>query len=141
MQNAQIDPLNAEQIRQACYAMLSVARLHGLHPAETALIAEFWSSAPELGTFDPAQPAPFDPSHLPAPADRELVIDLCLACAFADGNYSAEEKAQLKHLADQLAVSEEVLTQRSDNIRQAFLGSLAHLPDSASVAALSKALS
>jgi hypothetical protein len=140
MLDHQVESLTNEQIRSACLAMLSVARLQGLHDAEVALIAQFWAAAPTLGAFDPAVTAEFDATQFTVESEKILLIDLCLACAFADGSYSPAEQKQLAKIANTLSVSPETLAERTDTVRLAFLGSLAHLPDSQSVAALSTTL-
>jgi tellurite resistance protein len=69
-----------------------------------------------------------------------LVLDLCLACAFADGHYSQEEKQIVAQIAGRLGLDEGILSERTAEVRVAFLSSLSHLPDAQSVAALAKNL-
>ena len=69
-----------------------------------------------------------------------VVLDLCLACAVADGRYSDNEKQVISKIAAQFGFSDEALAARVAEVRAQFLGSLAHLPDPQSVAALAKDL-
>ncbi|MDN3575648.1 TerB family tellurite resistance protein [Chitinimonas viridis] len=132
---------SAEQVKSSCLAMLQVARSHGLHPAESSLISGFWQQAePALGVFDANTTEAFAAGLFASAGHKQLVLDLCLACAFADGHYSAEEKVAIAAIAAQLGLPEAVVQERTAEVRVAFLSSLAHLPDAQSVAALAKGL-
>ena len=131
----------AEQIRSCSMAMLEVAMANGIHPAELALIREFWSTAqPTLGELRPEAATPFNASLFADAPQRQTVLELSLACAFADGSYSDEEKPVIASIAQRLGFSAEALEECTANVRAAFLGGLSHLPDSQAVAALAKDL-
>lgn len=136
-----LSAFSAEQIKSACFAMLEVARAHGISAAEHALIQTFWQQAePALGAFDAHSQERCATALFVDAGQQQLLLDLCLACAFADGHYSSEEKAVIADLAARLGLAESVLAERTAEVRSAFLGALAHLPDAASVAALGKQL-
>ena len=140
--NSEVQPFTPEQIQAACAAMLEVARADGIAPSETALIGEFWTSAGDsLGKFDSAMNAPFRAGLFADTAQKVMIVDLCLACAFADGRYSDNEKQVVSGITTQLGLTNEFLIGRVAEVRAQFLGSLAHLPDPQSVAALAKDLS
>lgn len=137
-----LSPLSTAQIKSACLAMLEVAHAGGeLHPAELSLIRSFWESAePALPAFDANNTEAFSPALFTEQSHKLLLLDLCVACAFADGNYSSEEKQVTASVAEQLGLSAQVLAERTADVRASFLGSLSHLPDAQSVAALAQHL-
>lgn len=139
--NSEIQPFTPEQVKAACAAMLDVARADGITPSEAALIGEFWTSGGvSLGNYDSAMNAPFQAELFADSAHKVMVVDLCLACAFADGRYGDNEKQVIGRIAMQLGLPSDALTARVAEVRAQFLGSLAHLPDPQSVAALAKDL-
>lgn len=130
-----------QQIKASCIAMLAVARAHGITPAELELIRAFWTQADgQLGVLDESTTAAFSPELFGEEAHKLLLLDMCLACAFADGKFSGEEKAVIAGFAAKLGVSEQALSERTAEVRASFLGALSHLPDASSVAALAKNL-
>ena len=138
---SEIQDFSPEQIKAACAAMLEVARADGITPSEAELIGEFWASGGSLlGKFDSRLNEVFSAELFPNAAQQTMVIDLCLACAFADGRYGDNEKQVIGRIAAQLGFSNDALGVRVAEVRAQFLGSLAHLPDPQSVAALAKDL-
>ncbi|GAB3258891.1 TerB family tellurite resistance protein [Chitinimonas naiadis] len=132
---------SSQQVKASCLAMLAVARAHGIHSAERELIEGFWTQAtPGLGSFDDATAETFSPELFVEAGHKQLLLDLCLACAFADGHYSQEEKDVITGIAARLGLSGQALQERTAEVRVAFLSNLAHLPDAQSVAALAKNL-
>ena len=132
---------SAAQIKAAALAMLEVAKADGINPAEAELIREFWSPVEgELGPFDASTAESFDAKLFADGAQRLAVLDLCLACAFSDGKYGQQEKQTIASIASRLELSDADVQNRSAEVRAAFLGALAHLPDSSSVAALARNL-
>ena len=132
---------SAEQIKSCSLAMLEVAKANGIDPAELALIRAFWNTAtPPLGELEPESTTPFDATVFADQAHKHAVLEMSLACAFADGSYSDEEKDVISSIGSRLGLGAEIIEQCAANVRAAFLGGLAHLPDSHAVAALAKGL-
>lgn len=141
LENMALVEFTPKQIEASCIAMLTVARAHGITPAELELIRAFWSQADQqLGALDESTSAVFSPSLFVGESHKLLLLDMCLACAFADGKYSDEEKTILGDIAANIGLSAQVLSKRTAEVRADFLGALSHLPDVSSVAALAKNL-
>lgn len=136
-----LDAFSPRQVKASCIAMLTVARANGIAPAELDLIRAFWSQTDGLfGELDETTTETFESETFVLNGQKQILLDMCLACAFADGKYSSEEKAVIAEIAAKLDVSAEVLAERTADVRAGFLGSLSHLPDAQSVAALAKNL-
>lgn len=139
--------LSAPQVLALTAAMLAVSHVDGVHPSETQLIQQFYEGSREGGM--PAF-ADVQQSHAGAqeqlkqiPFDAEFadaLVASCLMVAYADGDLSDKERAAALGLAQAYGVSTEQFDQELQVVRDALLGSLASLPDAASVAALAKEL-
>lgn len=134
--------LSPQQIMHITQAMLSVAYIDELHPAEAALIGQFYetsrnSDMPTTANFlaNP-QSRVFDASTLagsPA-AFADTVVLMCLMTAYADGHLSAKERTHVQGIATALGVDAARFDAHLAQVRDQLMAALSHLPDAASVA-------
>lgn len=134
--------LSPQQVIYITKAMLSVAYIDELHPAEAALIGQFYetsrnSDMPTTASFlaDPKSRT-FDASTLsgsPA-AFADTVVLMCLMTGYADGHLSADELAHVQGIATALGVDAARFDAHLAQVRDQLMAALSHLPDAASVA-------
>ncbi|MEO6277599.1 TerB family tellurite resistance protein [Roseateles sp.] len=139
--------LSAPQVHALTAAMLAVSHVDGVHPSETQLIQTFYEGSRE---GDMPAFADVQDSHARAeerlkqlPFDTEFadaLVASCLMVGYADGDLTDNEMATARGLASAYGVSTEQFDRELQVVRDALLGSLASLPDAASVAALAKEL-
>lgn len=140
--------LSPAQIILLTKAMLSVALIDGLAPAEAALIGQFYESSrnasmpgttellarPDARQFDVAELAGCEPDL------ADTVVLMCLMTGYADGALSEAERAQVQAIASELNVSDARFDELLAQVRDELIGALSHLPDAGSVAAVVKEL-
>ena len=140
--------LSPAQVTQLTQAMLSVALVDGIHPAEAALIGQFYESSrsadmpttasvlarPDAQTFNAAALAASTPEF------ADTVVLMCLMAAYADGNLSAAERSHVQAIATTLGVDASRFDALLAQVRDELVGALSHLPDAGSVAAVVKEL-
>jgi tellurite resistance protein len=141
--------LSPAQVLQLTGAMLSVAFVDGIAPAEAALIGQFYESSrtqdmPTTAAFlaDP-QAQHFDAAALagsPA-AFADTVVLMCLMTAYADGHLSAAEREHIQAFATALGLDTARFEAHLAQVRDDLVGALSHLPDAGSVAAVVRELS
>jgi uncharacterized membrane protein YebE (DUF533 family) len=140
--------LSPAQVILLTKAMLSVALIDGLAPAEAALIGQFYENSRNAampGTTELlARPdaRQFDVAEL-AGCEAELadtVVLMCLMTGYADGRLSDAERAHVQAIASELNVSDERFDELLSQVRDELIGALSHLPDAGSVAAVVKEL-
>jgi hypothetical protein len=137
--------LNSSQSMALTACMLAISHVDGVHPAETALVQSFYE-----GGRSESMP-PFSQvlsSHVNAEsllrslaadeAFNDVLITLCLMTGYADGTLTNAERDAILGFAKIVGVSTERFNALWQEVRDSLLGSLASLPDSASVAALAK---
>jgi tellurite resistance protein len=149
MNPMQDQDLSPAQVTQLTKAMLSVALVDGIHPAEAALIGQFYESSrtpdmPDTGTVlaTPADRA-LDVTALKGsnPALADTVVLMCLMTAYADGQLSPAERAHIQDIATTLAVDAARFESHLAQVRDSLVGALSHLPDAGSVAKVVQELS
>lgn len=135
----------APQLMALIHGMLSTARVDGLHPQEEALIRGFYDAQHEAGM--PAYEVLAAAAGATMPADlaadagfAEQLVLMCLMAGYADGRLSDAERNHVAGIAQQLGINVERLAELHVQVKDSLLGSLAHLPDSESVAALARTL-
>ncbi len=145
MANDSKDPgraFTSAQLTALVQSMLSTARVDDLHPNEETLIRKFYGEQmlPGMPAFEALAGATAAalPSDDAAFADQ-LVL-MCLMAGYADGHLSDAERSHVAALAQQVGVAGERLAELHQQVKDSLLGSLAHLPDAESVAALAKEL-
>jgi tellurite resistance protein len=140
--------LSPAQVILLTKAMLSVALIDGLAPAEAALIGQFYENSrnasmpgttellarPDARQFDVAELAGCEPEL------ADTVVLMCLMTGYADGRLSDAERAQVQAIASELNVSDERFDELLAQVRDELIGALSHLPDAGSVAAVVKEL-
>jgi hypothetical protein len=138
--------LTASQVESLAAAMLSVARVDGVHPAEEALIANFCrenggGSAPDLDRLHGLMSAPQALSSLAGDSDfAEAVLRMCVMTGYADGHLSETEWAHIQSLSAQLKVNVDRVQGIRTEVKDLLVASLSHLPVAESVAAVAKTL-
>jgi len=126
--------LGINQIQSMVRGMYELAKVDGVHQAEMVMLRGFYEQcqreAHALTSFDDLIAVPFDLQTarevLDTPERQTAFVQSCLLLAYADGNYSANEQAQLRKFAQALGVSNEQLAtleaQVSDTLLQQFAG-------------------
>lgn len=140
MQAIQDQNLSATQVIQLTQAMLSVALVDGMHPAEAALIGQFYESSrsvdmPTTSAMLSGTPA-FDAQAMAGcPADvADTVVLMCLMTGHADGRLSDGERALVQSFATALGVDDARFEALLGQVRDELIGAISHLPDAESVA-------
>jgi hypothetical protein len=140
MQAIQDQNLSTTQLIQLTKAMLSVALVDGIHPAEAALIGQFYESSrsgdmPTTATML-SGPHVFDAQAMAGcpPEVADTVVLMCLMTGHADGLLSAEERALVQSFATALSVDAARFEVLLGQVRDELIGALSHLPDAESVA-------
>ncbi|MDD5028241.1 MAG: TerB family tellurite resistance protein [Rhodoferax sp.] len=148
MNTMQDQNLTPAQVTQLTKAMLSVALVDGIHPAEAALIGQFYESSrsPDMPTTSSVMASPDDRSFdintlagSPAAFADTLVL-MCLMTAYADGQLSPAEKNHVQSMAGTLGVDAQRFEAHLAHVRDELVGALSHLPDAGSVAVVVKEL-
>ncbi len=141
--------LSPTQVIQLTKAMLSVACVDDIQPAEAALIGQFYESSrsPEMLStanflVDP-EARQFDAACLigSAAAFADTVVLMCLMTGYADGRLSAAELAYVQTIATTLGLDAERFNAHLEQVRDELVGALSHLPDAGSVAVVARELS
>jgi tellurite resistance protein len=138
--------LSTTQVVQLTRAMLSVAHVDGIQPAEAAMIGQFYENS-RLGDMPTtaavmSDNAAFDVSALagsPA-AVADTVVLMCLMAGYADGQLSAGERSAVESIASALDVGTSRFDELLGQVRDELIGALSHLPDAGSVAAVVREL-
>lgn len=139
--------LTPAQVTALVATMLAVAHIDGVQPAEEALIRKFYSESASAGmpAFDQVGHTHAQANELLAKAGggadfTEQVVLMCFMTGYADGHLSDSERQFVFDLAKHAGVAEARANELLQQVKDTLIGSLAHLPDAESVAALSKSL-
>jgi tellurite resistance protein len=145
--NTPNDALTSAQVMALVAGMLAVAHIDGVQPAEEALIRKFYSESATSGmpAFDQVGHTHAQASELLAAAGggaafAEQLVLMCFMTGYADGHLSDAERQFVLGLAGQAGLAEARTADLLQQVKDTLIGSLAHLPDAESVAALSKSL-
>lgn len=141
--------LSPAQVIELTKAMLSVASVDGIHPAEAALIGQFYENSrnadmPGTATFLSSPEAQlFDAKALAgSPADfADTLVLMCLMTAYADGQLSPAEREHIQVMATTLGLDAARFEAHLAQVRDDLVSALSHLPDAGSVAAVVRELS
>ena len=141
------DMMTPAQVTALVAGMLAVAHVDGVQPAEEQLIRTFYeqSATPGMPKFDQVGHTHAQVNQLLAAAGggadfAEQLVLMCFMTAYADGHMSDGERALVLNLAKQAGVADTRADELLQQVKDSLIGSLAHLPDAESVAALSKTL-
>lgn len=141
--------LSPTQVIQLTKAMLSVACIDDIQPAEAALIGQFYETSrsaemPTTAAFlaDP-EARQFDATSLAgsAAAFADTLVLMCLMTAYADGKLSAAELSTVQAIATTLGLDAARFNAHLEQVRDELVGSLSSLPDAGSVAVVARELS
>ena len=140
--------LSPAQVNTLTRAMLSVARVDSVQPAEAALIGQFYETSrngdmPTTATFLASSTAhEFATSELAGStaAFADTVVLMCFMTAYADGNLSAEELTHIQTIAKSLEMETARFDAHLARVRDDLVAALSHLPDAGSVAAVVREL-
>ncbi len=138
--------LSTEQIQALAAAMLSVARIDGVHPAEEALIASFHqehlgSTASDLNALLPLVEGEQPLAKLAADQEfAETLVRMCVMTGYADGHLSEPEWSHIQTLAQRSQVSSTRAQEIRTEVKDLLVAALSHLPDPESVANVAKTL-
>ena len=147
MHPIQDQPLSHQQVTQLTKAMMSVAVVDGIQPAEAALIGQFYetSRSADMPTTSAAMASTsaFDAADLAgsSPEFADTVVLMCLMTAYADGQLSAAERSHVQAIATTLGVDATRFDALLAQVRDVLVGAISHLPDAGSVAVVVKELS
>ena len=141
------DALSRPQLIGLVECMLATAQIDGVHPKEVALIQAFYDEQRQSGmpAFDAvkaeAAKGAIDLAALRGDAGfAEQLVLMCLMTGYADGRLSDSERQHVTGLARQLGIGEARFGELLLHVKDSLIGSLAHLPEPESVAALAKSL-
>ena len=140
--------LSPAQVNTLTLAILSVARVDSVQPAEAALIGQFYETSrnmdmPTTATFLASSTAhEFATSELAGStaAFADTVVLMCLMTAYADGNLSADELTHIQTIAKSLEMETARFDAHLARVRDDLVAALSHLPDAGSVAAVVREL-
>ena len=142
-------PLLPAQILAAVRLLLHVARVDGARTEEeVSLIRQFYEGCrpasadfPGFDTLAGERGAvTIAAGDFPDPAHREMVLALCVMVAYADGDYSAAERAAVAQAAGSLGVAADRIEAVLAQVKDFMLAQLARLPDADSVAVVAREL-
>lgn len=141
--------LSQDQVIALTNAMISVAAVDGIQPAEAALIGQFYESSrsaamPATATLIAgAGGKRFDARELAGSTAEfaDTLVLMCLMTAYADGRLSDAERKHVGSIASALGMDAARLDGHLARVRDDLLGALSHLPDAGSVAAVVRELS
>jgi tellurite resistance protein len=148
MHPIQDQSLSPQQVTQLTQAMLSVADIDGIQPAEAALIGQFYetSRSSDMPTTAALMASPearrINAADLAgSPAEfADTAVLMCLMAAYADGQLSAAERTYVQSIATSLGVDAPRFEVLLAQVRDELVGALSHLPDAGSVAVVVKEL-
>jgi uncharacterized membrane protein YebE (DUF533 family) len=127
--------LGLNHVQVLVRGMYSVARSDGVHATELVLLREFYESCRRdvqgLATFEEVVSVPLDEDTardiLNTQELRDVFYKSCLLLAFADGQLSAPERAELERLAHIMGLSEERRATLTEAARGYLLQQVAHI--------------
>lgn len=148
MNTMQDQNLSPAQVTQLTKAMLSVATIDGIQPAEAALIGQFyetsrnsdmpataaWMASADARLFNAADLAGSNAEF------ADTLVLMCLMAAYADGQLSAAERAHVWSIATTLGLDSVRIDALLAQVRDELVGALSSLPDAGSVAVVVKEL-
>ena len=137
-----LDPFQSEAFARGLYA---VAHVDGVHAAEEAMVAAFWSESggSAQGLADFARRAAITGEELaaalPGKELRHLFLRTAVQLAFADGKVSDSERALVRGYAEALGLGQE-LAVIEEQVRDFMMGQLSHVQNVDVLAQVAKKL-
>ena len=116
--------LNINHIQSLVRGMHELSLLDGVHDAERVMLLGFYEACQAesnaLASFQDLVAVPLDLAGLDdvfdSPQLKQTFLHSCLLLAYADGHYSAGERARVVEYAKALGVSDEELRQIEDGV-------------------------
>ena len=125
--------LSFEQVKALTRAMLTLARVDGVHDNEMKLIREFYESCSRAGDprLEEVGSGRFDVEQAKAlfatPDLSRLFVKTLILLAFADGHFAKGEDELLRSWASELGLSKEDVDRLTEATKEFLLGGLAHV--------------
>ncbi len=140
--------LGLSDIQAMVRAMYAVAESDGLHTTELVLVKQFYETcradAAGLADFKDIVSQPFDIASVAeivsSAAAREKLLASCLFMAFADGDYSAEERTMIAAIADGLGFGADGLAEMTERVQDYLLQQIAGVRDVHALAEVNREL-
>lgn len=140
--------LSAEQMQALLACVVSTAHVDGITPPELELLDRFCGDNQHRALLKDLLGKAGDIGHAKAmlaavSADAafvEQVLLMSIMTAYADGRISDAELAHVNELGRSVGVPPSQMAELRLYVRDSLLGSLSHLPDAESVAALAKSM-
>lgn len=139
--------LSFEQVKAMTRAMLTVARVDGVHDNEMKLVREFYESCARAGDprLEEIASGSFDPEaakHLfNTPELAKMMLKTLILLAFADGQYAQAEDTLIRSWATTLGVSADEVDGLLEATRGFLMGSLAHVQNTDALKQVARRLS
>jgi tellurite resistance protein len=139
---------STEQMQALLACVVSTAHVDGIKPQELELLDRFCGDNQYQASLKDLLGKAGDKSHAKAMLAAvggdatfvEQVLLMSIMTAYADGRISDAELAHVNELAESVGVPASKMAELRLYVRDSLLGSLSHLPDAESVAALAKSM-
>jgi tellurite resistance protein len=127
--------LELHHLQAIVRAMHDIALTDGVHDAERVMLHGFYDScqrdAAALASFDDLVAMPFNLAAIVddfrQPAQKMALLHSCLLLAYADGEYSAAERAKVQGFADALAMDAGELAQIEEGVADYLLQQISRI--------------
>jgi tellurite resistance protein len=140
--------LELHHLQAIVRAMHDVALTDGVHDAERVMLRGFYESCQRdsaaLASFDDLIAMPFDLAAIvddfTQSAQKFALLHSCLLLAYADGNYSASERAKVQGFADALGVSTGALEEIEQGVADYLLQQISRISNTDALQEVSREL-
>jgi tellurite resistance protein TerB len=139
--------LTFEQVKALTGAMLTVARVDGVHDNEMKLVREFYESCTRAGDprLEEVAGDRFEPEHAKAlfntPELARMFVKSLILLAFADGRFAKSEEDLIRSYAEALGLKRDDLERLKDATKEYLMGGLVHVQNLDALKDVSKRLS
>lgn len=129
----QEQPLNFEQVKALARAMLTVARVDGVHDNEMRLVRDFYDGCTRAGDprLEEIASGQFDiqtSRHLfHTPELAMMFTKSLILLAYADGHYARAEDDLIRSYASELGLSKDEVDRLMEATKEFLIGGLAHI--------------
>lgn len=125
--------LNFEQVKALTRAMLTVARVDGVHDNEMRMVREFYESCARVGDprLEEVGSGPFDVASAMTLFNTDelakMFVKTLILLAFADGVYAKAEDDLIRNWASRLKLSKDDVDHLQTATKEFLLSGLAHV--------------
>ncbi|MGR9108629.1 MAG: hypothetical protein ACU843_17055 [Gammaproteobacteria bacterium] len=131
----QASNLNIAHVQSIVRGMYAVALTDGVHDTELVLMREFYEQCARdseaLASFQDVVSTPFDHDTATRVLNTEELkrtfIASCVFLGYADGNYSAKEREQVKSLGSEIGLNPEQIGEIENLVADQLMAQLAHI--------------